>query len=197
MYMCIFIPDGSHVSSIFQSRNVVTRWVPGSIICRRFVTQRKMFRFGSENVLQVPTNQAECGWAVAETKTGMCEEFGEAMEKGFWTASKRFWQIVRRLRRGKQCCAFTVYSTGGALVTSTEDIVRQWKEETSRTSFRERLEQSRHASTLKGASLGGLGIWCSPQTSWRRLGRGRSGLLCLGCCPRNPAWISGRKWMNG
>uniref|UniRef100_A0A669C209 Reverse transcriptase domain-containing protein n=1 Tax=Oreochromis niloticus TaxID=8128 RepID=A0A669C209_ORENI len=66
--------------------------------------------------------------AVAEAKTRVWEEFGEAMEKDFRTASKRFWQTVRRLRRGKRCSTCTVYSAGGALLTSTEKIVRRWKE---------------------------------------------------------------------
>ncbi|KAI3362710.1 hypothetical protein L3Q82_001777 [Scortum barcoo] len=44
------------------------------------------------------------------------------------SASKRFWQTVRRLRRGKQYSAsHTVYSAGGELLTSTEDIVGRWK----------------------------------------------------------------------
>ncbi|KAI3367660.1 hypothetical protein L3Q82_026213, partial [Scortum barcoo] len=42
-------------------------------------------------------------------------------------ASKRFWQTVRRLRRGKQYSANTVYSAGGELLTSTGDIVGRWK----------------------------------------------------------------------
>ncbi|KAI3354198.1 hypothetical protein L3Q82_018737 [Scortum barcoo] len=44
------------------------------------------------------------------------------------SASKRFWQTVRRLRRGKQYSANTVYSSaGGELLTSTGDIVGRWK----------------------------------------------------------------------
>ncbi|KAI3376108.1 hypothetical protein L3Q82_016634 [Scortum barcoo] len=43
------------------------------------------------------------------------------------SASKRFWQTVRRLRRGKQYSANTVYSAGGELLTSTGDIVGWWK----------------------------------------------------------------------
>ncbi len=39
---------------------------------------------------------------VVEAKTRAWEEFGEAMEKDYRLASKRFWQTVRRLRRGKQ-----------------------------------------------------------------------------------------------
>ncbi|KAI3360638.1 hypothetical protein L3Q82_002503 [Scortum barcoo] len=45
------------------------------------------------------------------------------MEEDYRSASKRFWQTVRRLRRGKQYSANTVYSAGGELLTSTEDIV--------------------------------------------------------------------------
>ncbi|KAK3550782.1 hypothetical protein QTP70_004917 [Hemibagrus guttatus] len=36
---------------------------------------------------------------VSEAKTRVWEEFGEAMEKDYWTASGKFWQTVRRLRR--------------------------------------------------------------------------------------------------
>ncbi|KAI3373047.1 hypothetical protein L3Q82_006399 [Scortum barcoo] len=39
------------------------------------------------------------------------EEFSEAIEEDYRSASKRFWQTVRRLRRGKQYSANTVYST--------------------------------------------------------------------------------------
>ncbi|KAK3561045.1 hypothetical protein QTP86_026393, partial [Hemibagrus guttatus] len=65
---------------------------------------------------------------VSEAKTRVWEEFGEAMEKDYWTASGKFWQTVRRLRRGKQLSANTVYSGGGELLASTGDIVRRWKE---------------------------------------------------------------------
>uniref|UniRef100_A0AAR2KE64 Endonuclease/exonuclease/phosphatase domain-containing protein n=1 Tax=Pygocentrus nattereri TaxID=42514 RepID=A0AAR2KE64_PYGNA len=40
---------------------------------------------------------------VAKAKTRIWEEFGEALESDFKSAPKRFWQTVRRLRRGKQC----------------------------------------------------------------------------------------------
>ncbi|KAI3359350.1 hypothetical protein L3Q82_002627 [Scortum barcoo] len=60
-------------------------------------------------------------------KLRVWEEFGEAMEEDYRSASKRFWQTVRRLRRGKQYSANTVYSAGGELLTSTEDIVGRWK----------------------------------------------------------------------
>ncbi|KAI3367909.1 hypothetical protein L3Q82_026736 [Scortum barcoo] len=48
-------------------------------------------------------------------------------EEDYRSASKRFWQTVRRLRRGKQYSANTVYSAGGELLTSTGDIVGRWK----------------------------------------------------------------------
>ena len=38
--------------------------------------------------------------AVAEAKTRAWEEFGEAIETDFRTASKRFWSAIRRLRGG-------------------------------------------------------------------------------------------------
>ncbi|KAI3365878.1 hypothetical protein L3Q82_000864 [Scortum barcoo] len=51
-------------------------------------------------------------------------------QEDYLSASKRFWQqTVRRLRRGKQYSANTVYSAGGELLTSTGDIVfGRWKE---------------------------------------------------------------------
>ena len=58
----------------------------------------------------------------------MWEEFGEAMEKDFHSTPKKFWQIVRRLRRGKQNPVHTVFSAGGELLTSMESIVGRWKE---------------------------------------------------------------------
>ncbi|KAK3525208.1 hypothetical protein QTP86_023239 [Hemibagrus guttatus] len=51
---------------------------------------------------------------VSEAKTRVWEEFGEAMEKDYRTASGKFWQTVRRLRR--------------ELLVSTGDIVGRWKE---------------------------------------------------------------------
>ncbi|KAK3519708.1 hypothetical protein QTP70_002679 [Hemibagrus guttatus] len=65
---------------------------------------------------------------VSEAKTLVWEEFGEATEKDYWTASGKFWQTIRRLRRGKQLSANTVYGGGGELLASTVDIVGRWKE---------------------------------------------------------------------
>ncbi|KAK3521491.1 hypothetical protein QTP70_007429 [Hemibagrus guttatus] len=82
------------------------------------------------------TEAAEAYWqakrttavVVSEAKTRVWEEFGEAMEKDYWTASGKFWQTVRHLRRGKQLSANTVYSGGEELLASTGDIVGRWKE---------------------------------------------------------------------
>ncbi|KAK3512562.1 hypothetical protein QTP70_017239, partial [Hemibagrus guttatus] len=65
---------------------------------------------------------------VSEAKTRVWEEFGEAMEKDYRTASGKFWQTVRCPRRGKQLSANTVYDGGGELLVSTGDIVGRWKE---------------------------------------------------------------------
>ncbi|KAK3556392.1 hypothetical protein QTP70_007987 [Hemibagrus guttatus] len=65
---------------------------------------------------------------VSEAKTRVWEEFGEAMEKDYQTASGKFWQTVWRLRRGKQLSANTVYGGGGELLVSTGNIVGRWKE---------------------------------------------------------------------
>ncbi len=65
---------------------------------------------------------------VVEAKTRAWEEFGEAMERDYRLASKRFWQTVWHLRRGKQCPTNAVYSGGGRLLTSTGDVIGRWKE---------------------------------------------------------------------
>ncbi|KAI3354197.1 hypothetical protein L3Q82_018735 [Scortum barcoo] len=62
---------------------------------------------------------AEPGRGPGGKNSGL-EEFGEAMEEDYRSASKRFWQTVRRLRRGKQYSTNTVYSAGGELLTSTQ-----------------------------------------------------------------------------
>ncbi|KAI3361286.1 hypothetical protein L3Q82_013463 [Scortum barcoo] len=74
-------------------------------------------------VVDTGSQASHAARAVLEAKTRVWEEFGEAMEEDYRSASKRFWQTVRRLRRGKQYSANTVYSAGGELLTSTEDIV--------------------------------------------------------------------------
>ncbi|KAK3567193.1 hypothetical protein QTP86_012463 [Hemibagrus guttatus] len=63
--------------------------------------------------------------AAARAKTRVWEE---SMEKDYRTASGKFWQPVRRLRRGKQLSTITVYGEGGELLASTGDIVGWWKQ---------------------------------------------------------------------
>ncbi len=67
-------------------------------------------------------------WVVVEARNRAWEEFGEAMEKDYWLASKRFWKTIWCLRREKRCPTNTVFSGGGQLLTSTWDIVGRWKE---------------------------------------------------------------------
>lgn len=62
-------------------------------------------------------------------------------KKYFWTASKRFWQTYRHIRRGKQYSTCTMYSVGGAL--STEDTVGRCKEY-----FEDLLNSTRTSSCL-------------------------------------------------
>ena len=90
--------------------------------------------------------------AVAEAKTQTWEEFGEAMENDFRTASKRFWTTIRRLRRGKQCIINTVYGGDGALLTSTRDVVDRWKE------YFEDLLNPTHTPSGKEAGPGDSGM---------------------------------------
>ena len=60
--------------------------------------------------------------------TFVWEKFGEeAMEEDYQSASRKFWQTIQCRRRGKQVSTNTVYGGGGELLTSTGDIVGQWK----------------------------------------------------------------------
>lgn len=72
------------------------------------------------------TPRAVDGYRQANTR--VWEGFDKAMENDHRSASKKFWQAIRRLRKEKQCSANTVYSGGGKLLTSTRGIVGQWKE---------------------------------------------------------------------
>ncbi|KAK3548671.1 hypothetical protein QTP70_016417, partial [Hemibagrus guttatus] len=61
---------------------------------------------------------------VSEAKTRVWEEFSEAMEKDYQTASGKFWQTVRR----SSSLPTSVYGGVGELLASTEDVVGWWKE---------------------------------------------------------------------
>ncbi|XP_070399891.1 uncharacterized protein [Nothobranchius furzeri] len=92
--------------------------------------------------------------AVAEAKSRAWEEFGEAMKKDYRSAPKRFWQTARRLRRGRQQLAHTVYTGDGELLTSTGAIVRRWKE------YFEELLNPTYAHSEEEPEPGDLGMDC-------------------------------------
>ena len=50
------------------------------------------------------------------------------MEKDFRVASKCFWRTIRHLRRGNWGTIQAVYSKDGTLLTSTEEVIGQWKD---------------------------------------------------------------------
>jgi len=99
--------------------------------------------------------------AVAEAKTRVWEEFGEAMEDDFRLASSKFCQTIRQFRKGKQGLAQAVLSRGGELLTQTEDIVGGWKQHfeellnpTSRSFVEEvESEESEEASSISLAEV--------------------------------------------
>ncbi|KAK3548141.1 hypothetical protein QTP70_004858 [Hemibagrus guttatus] len=94
------------------------------------------------------------------------------MEKYYQMALGTVW----RLRRGKQFSANTVYSGGGALLTLTGDIVRQWKEyckdllnPTDMPSIEEaEAEDSEVDSSVTQAEVTGGGI--RPCPMWHSVG---------------------------
>lgn len=49
------------------------------------------------------------------------------MEKDYCSVSKKFWQTIQCLRRGKEYSANTFYSVDRDLLTSTGNIIRWWK----------------------------------------------------------------------
>lgn len=82
--------------------------------------------------------------AVSEAKQRVWEKFGEDMEKDFRSAPKCFWKTIRHLRRGKRGNIQAVYSKGGTLLTSTEEVVGRWKEH-----FEELLNPTNTSSMLE------------------------------------------------
>ncbi|KAI3356547.1 hypothetical protein L3Q82_017227 [Scortum barcoo] len=115
---------------------------------------------------------------VLEAKTRVWEEFGEAMEEDYRSASKRFWQTVRRLRRGKQYSANTVYSAGGELLTSRLGTLSdgRWKKY-----FEDLLNPTDFCLPMRKRRLGSL-RWTRPSPKPKSLrrsqgpGRRESGL---------------------
>ncbi|KAI3351389.1 hypothetical protein L3Q82_020197 [Scortum barcoo] len=122
---------GRKVSGACRGGNPQTRWWTPEVrdaVRLKKESYRTMLACGTPDAVD-RYRQAKQAAArtVLEAKTRVWEEFGEAMEEDYRSASKRFWQTVRRLRRGKQYSANTVYSAGGELLTSTGDIVGRWK----------------------------------------------------------------------
>uniref|UniRef100_A0AAV2JJP1 Endonuclease/exonuclease/phosphatase domain-containing protein n=1 Tax=Knipowitschia caucasica TaxID=637954 RepID=A0AAV2JJP1_KNICA len=123
---------GRKVSGAGPGGNPRTRWwtpaVRDAVRLKKESYRAMMVRGTPEAAVQYRQAKRAAARAVAEAKTRDWEEFGESMEHDYRSASKRFWQTVRRLRRGKQFFANTVYGAGGGLLTSTGDIVGRWKE---------------------------------------------------------------------
>uniref|UniRef100_A0A3Q3VWQ5 DAGKc domain-containing protein n=1 Tax=Mola mola TaxID=94237 RepID=A0A3Q3VWQ5_MOLML len=119
---------GSKVAGASRGGNPRTRWwtpeVKGAVKLKK-ETYRSWLACGTPEAAD-SYRQAKQSAArvVTEAKTRVWEEFGEAMEQDFQSAPKKFWQTVRRLRRGKRNPVHTVFGVGGELLTSTESIVR-------------------------------------------------------------------------
>ncbi|CAF1534892.1 unnamed protein product [Adineta ricciae] len=65
---------------------------------------------------------------VSEAKTKSWEDFGHQMESNYHTASKVFWQTIRRLRKGGLKQTRSIKNADGELLTSEEDILERWKQ---------------------------------------------------------------------
>jgi len=98
--------------------------------------------------------------AVAKAKTRAWEEFAEAMEKDFWTASKRFWSTIRRLKG-----------------TSTRDVASRWGEYfedlLNPTATRLPMRKQSRGARMWGLPFLGLRLpkW-SKSSSWQGPGSG-------------------------
>uniref|UniRef100_A0A3Q3X9E9 HAT C-terminal dimerisation domain-containing protein n=1 Tax=Mola mola TaxID=94237 RepID=A0A3Q3X9E9_MOLML len=128
---------GSKVAGASRGGNPRTRWwtpeVKGAVKLKK-ETYRSWLACGTPEAAD-SYRQAKRSAArvVTEAKTRVWEEFGEAMEQDFQSAPKKFWQTVRRLRRGKRNPVHTVFGVGGELLTSTESIM---------TGFRAKMSKS-------------------------------------------------------
>uniref|UniRef100_A0A3Q3X9E4 HAT C-terminal dimerisation domain-containing protein n=1 Tax=Mola mola TaxID=94237 RepID=A0A3Q3X9E4_MOLML len=95
---------GSKVAGASRGGNPRTRWwtpeVKGAVKLKK-ETYRSWLACGTPEAAD-SYRQAKRSAArvVTEAKTRVWEEFGEAMEQDFQSAPKKFWQTVRRLRRG-------------------------------------------------------------------------------------------------
>ncbi|KAK3518827.1 hypothetical protein QTP70_014864 [Hemibagrus guttatus] len=123
---------GRKVSGAGRGGNPRTQWwtleIKGAVKLKKESYQAWSTRGTPEAAEAYQHAKQTTAVVVSEAKTRVWEEFGEAMENDYRTASGKFWQTVRRLRRGKQLSANTVYGGGGELLVPTGDIVGQWKE---------------------------------------------------------------------
>uniref|UniRef100_A0A671V1W2 Reverse transcriptase domain-containing protein n=1 Tax=Sparus aurata TaxID=8175 RepID=A0A671V1W2_SPAAU len=123
---------GRKVSGACHGGNPRTRWwtpeVRDVVKLKKESYRARLARGTPEAADGYLQDKCAAARAVAAAKTRAWEKFGEAMEEEYRSAWKKFWQTIRRLRRGKQSSTNTVYSGGGGLLTSTGDIVGQWKE---------------------------------------------------------------------
>ncbi|KAI3362807.1 hypothetical protein L3Q82_001854 [Scortum barcoo] len=125
---------GRKVSGACRGGNPRTRWWTPEVrdaVRLKKESYRTMLACGTPDAVD-RYRQAKQAAALGRSwrqKTRVWEEFGEAMEEDYRSASKRFWQTIRRLRRGKQYSANTVYSAGGrgAVDLNWGHCRRRWK----------------------------------------------------------------------
>ncbi|CAF1505717.1 unnamed protein product [Rotaria sordida] len=65
---------------------------------------------------------------VSEAKAKSWENFGHQMESNYHTATKVFWQTIRRLHKGGLKQTRSVKDANGELITREENILKRWKE---------------------------------------------------------------------
>ncbi|XP_070399597.1 uncharacterized protein [Nothobranchius furzeri] len=149
---------GCKVAGASRGGNPCTRWwtleVRGAIRLKKEAYRAWLACGSPEAADRYQIAKRGAAVAVAKAKSWAWEEFGEAMEKDYRSAPKRFWPNVRRLRRGRQQIAHTVYSGDGELLMSTEAIVGRWKE------YFEELLNPTYAHSEEEPEPGDLGMDC-------------------------------------
>ncbi|XP_072572600.1 uncharacterized protein [Paramormyrops kingsleyae] len=114
---------GCRVVGASRGGNPRTRWwtpeVRGAVKLKKEAYRELLARGSPEAADRYRGARRNAARAVADAKTRSWEEFGEAMESDFRSASKRFWQTIRSIRRGKQLLVPTIYSGGEGAVDLT------------------------------------------------------------------------------
>ncbi|TWW80160.1 hypothetical protein D4764_10G0011900 [Takifugu flavidus] len=189
---------GRKVVGACRGGNVRTRWwtpVVRDAVRLKKESYRALLACGTpEAADRYRQAKRSAATAVAEAKTRAWEEFGEAMENNFRTASKRFLSTIRHLRKGKQCTVNAVYSGDGVLLTSTRDVVDRWME------YFEDLLSPTNTPSNEEAGPGDLGI--GSHISGAEVAEVVKKLLGLSWLTRlcNIAWTSGAvplDWQTG